>query len=154
MRLSTSEWLDLFEAARTQQQTVTKLCEVAGVSRQSYYRHLRTFQAEGEAGLRSASTAPLHSPARLPAETEALIVTAHEERSWMGARRLRAWLHSRGLEDPPAVSTIQRVLDRCTESNSLHPSLPVTPEDAVSHAARPVTYLSGQDNPIVASHEP
>jgi len=54
---------------------VAHAAEAAGVSRQTAYRWLARWRAEGEAGLEDRSSRPHRCPTRVPADIEALIVS-------------------------------------------------------------------------------
>ena len=64
----------LVDRVQTGGWTPAQAAEAAGVSRQTVYRWLRRFEAEGEAGLEDRSSRPRRCPARLPAEAENRIV--------------------------------------------------------------------------------
>lgn len=54
---------------------VAHAAEAAGVSRQTAYRWLARWRAEGEAGLEDRSSRPHRCPTRVPADIEELIVS-------------------------------------------------------------------------------
>lgn len=91
--------------------SVTDICKVYGVSRETFYKWRRRWLAEGVQGLADRSSRP-HQPAgMIDAALEDKIVrmrTAH--RRW-GPRRIRAELDRQGVR-PPARSTIGVVLVR------------------------------------------
>lgn len=71
--------------AQTDCFTVTDLCEQFGISRQTGYKHLARYAAEGLSGLRPRSHRPRYSPQRTDAEVEALIVAERLlHRTWGG----------------------------------------------------------------------
>lgn len=70
----------LVERVRKQRITVAAAASAAGVSVRTAYKWLARYRAEGVAGLRDRSSKPLHSPRRLPAEREALVVKLRRSR--------------------------------------------------------------------------
>src|SRR5687768_807064 len=74
--------------------TVTQVCADLGVSRDTYYRYRRRFEAEGWSGLLPQSSRPTTSPARTPVGVESLILAKREEllvQGWdAGARSIHA----------------------------------------------------------------
>jgi transposase InsO family protein len=91
--------------------SVTQVCARWGISRDSFYRYRRRFQAVGEAGLEQRSQAPIASPNRMDADLEELICRMRKEHPRWGARRIRAEL-LRAAIAPPAISTIHQALRR------------------------------------------
>ena len=91
--------------------SVSEVCRLYGISRQSYYRYRRRYLAEGLAGLEDRSRRP-HQPAnQIPAELELQIVEMRRDHPRWGARRIRSEVTRAGVE-APAVSTIHQVLVR------------------------------------------
>jgi transposase InsO family protein len=91
--------------------TVKEVCERHEISRDTFYRWRRRFEAVGIAGLLERSTAPICSPRRIRAELEDLICAMRREHPRWGARTISARLKRAGI-DPPAISTIHRTLRR------------------------------------------
>jgi transposase InsO family protein len=91
--------------------SVIEICARRGISRDTFYRYRRRFQAAGEAGLEQRSRAPLISPNRIDADLEELICRMRKDHPRWGARRIRAEL-LRAEIAPPAVSTIHQALRR------------------------------------------
>jgi len=81
-------WL-VVQRVERQGWTVAGTAEAAGVSRETAYRWLRRWRAEGEAGLEDRSSRPHRSPRRLPARAEARICRLRQERK-LGPHRLAA----------------------------------------------------------------
>jgi transposase InsO family protein len=100
----------LLEPQRTGE-TVAEVCRRREISRQSYYRFKRRYQAEGPEGLEARSRRPCHSPWQIDVDLEVQICHMRKDHPRWGARRIRAELRRAGM-DPPAVSTIHRVLRR------------------------------------------
>ena len=92
--------------------TVTEICRRYGISGQTYYRYRRRYLAEGLAGLEDQSRRPLHPANQIPSDLEVWIVEMRRDHPRWGGRRIRAELTRRGVETPPAVSTIHQVLVR------------------------------------------
>lgn len=100
----------LLEAERTGL-SVTEVCRLHGISRQTYYRYRRRYLAEGLAGLEDRSRRP-HEPAnQIPAELELAIVEMRKDHPRWGARRIRTELTRAGVQ-APAVSTVHQALRR------------------------------------------
>ena len=69
-----------------------------GTSRQSLHGWRRRFELEGMPGLADRSRRPRSSPARLPADVEAVICQLRREHPRWGARRI---VHELGLRGGP-----------------------------------------------------
>jgi transposase InsO family protein len=66
---------------------VAHAADMLGVSRQTAWKWLRRYEAEGEAGLEDRSSRPLHSPRALPqVQVDAILAARHEHR--FGPHRL------------------------------------------------------------------
>jgi transposase len=66
---------------------VAHAADMVGVSRQTAWKWLRRYEAEGEAGLEDRSSRPAHSPRALPqAQVDAILAARHEHR--FGPHRL------------------------------------------------------------------
>lgn len=91
--------------------SVAAVCARRGISRDTFYRYRRRFEAAGEAGLEGRSRAPISSPNRMDADLEDLICRMRKDHPRWGARRIRAELLRAGIA-PPAVSTIHQALRR------------------------------------------
>jgi transposase InsO family protein len=87
------------------------VCRRREISRQSYYRFKRRYEAEGPEGLEARSRRPCGSPWQIHVDLEVEICGMRKDHPRWGARRIRAELRRSGV-DPPAVSTIHRVLRR------------------------------------------
>jgi transposase InsO family protein len=83
-----------------------------GVSRQSVYSWKARHAAAGIDGLREVSRRPRNSPARLPAETEALVCELRRAHPRWGARRIAFEAAQRGVAAAPSRATVHRVLVR------------------------------------------
>jgi len=100
----------LLEPERTGE-TVAEVCRRREISRQSFYRFKRRYEAEGAEGLGARSRRPLSSPGQIDVGLEVEICRMRKDHKRWGARRIRTELLRAG-HDPPAVSTIHQVLRR------------------------------------------
>lgn len=100
----------LLEPERTGQ-TVMEVCRRHEISRDTFYRWKRRFEAAGVTGLLERSRAPIHQPRRVSAELEAKICEIRQAHPRWGARTIRTRLRRKGV-DTPAISTVHRVLKR------------------------------------------
>ncbi|OLT30486.1 IS481 family transposase [Actinomadura sp. CNU-125] len=91
---------------------VAQVARQFGASRQSVHNWLRRFEAEGMDGLVEQSRRPKNSPARLPAEVEALICELRRAYPRWGPRRIAHELGLRGVDPAPGRTTVYRVLTR------------------------------------------
>jgi transposase len=83
-----------------------------GTSRQSLDAWRGRFLAGGMPGLTDRSRRPKSSPARMPAELEALVCQLRREHPRWGARRIVHELGQRRIADVPGRATVHRVLVR------------------------------------------
>lgn len=95
---------------------VTAECARLGVSRQTFYKYLRRFRAEGVEGFFPRSRAPRRAPRRTPAWVEDAVVRARKELDDEGGDRgavsVRWRLEDEGLVPLPSRATVHRVLVR------------------------------------------
>jgi transposase InsO family protein len=110
--------------AEGQRVNVRAECAGLGVSRETFYKYLRRYRAEGVPGLFVRSRRPVHTRATVAAVVEDAIVLARkrldEDGLDIGATSVRWWLIDHpglwwvGAADPPVPSraTIHRVLVR------------------------------------------
>lgn len=87
---------------------VSALCRAYGISRKTGYKWL----GRGEESLADRSRRPRRSPQRTPEASEQQVLQARDAYPDWGARKLKRYLHNRGVDDLPAVSTITAVLRR------------------------------------------
>ena len=92
-------------------ETVAEVCRRYGISRQTYYRYLKRYLAEGLDGLEDHDRSPHRSPGRMDPTIEAAICSLRKDHPRWGARRIRAELVRSGA-DPPATSSIHQALRR------------------------------------------
>lgn len=102
---------EILEEPRWTGDTVVEVCRRRGISRDTFYRYRRRFEAAGDAGLQERSRAPINSTLRIDAELEELICRMRRDHPRWGARRIEAEL-LRAKIPPPARSTIHQVLRR------------------------------------------
>lgn len=95
---------------------VAAFCRAQGISRQSYYKWKKRFEAEGLDGLRERSRRPNSIPLATPAEVEDAIVRARKELAeageFDGPFSIAARLEAGGVSPVPARATIARILAR------------------------------------------
>lgn len=103
-RLTPAGRLTLVHRILLEQRPVAQAAAEMGVSRQSAYKWLRRFKAEGKAGLIDRPSRPHSCPRRTPPEVEQRVVEARRAESW-GPQRIA---HHLGL----AASTVYAVLKR------------------------------------------
>ena len=92
----------------------SRVSEVAlryGVSRQAVYSWKAKYDAAGVDGLREASRRPKTSPARIPAEVEAVVCEMRRMHPRWGARRI-AFEFGRTGAAAPSRATVHRILER------------------------------------------
>jgi transposase InsO family protein len=95
--------------------TVTSVCEALGMSRQSYYKYLRRFLAEGPPGLIERSRRPVNSPNRIGAAMVELVVLTRAQLAREGWDNGATSIYYRLLRDgqqPPPPRSIHRLLVR------------------------------------------
>lgn len=108
----------LLEPGRTGD-SIAEVCRRRGISRQTYYRYRRRYEAEGASGLEPRPRTPLRPRGRIDPELEAVICRLRSEHPKWGARRIKSELERAGT-DAPAISTIHQALRR----NQLVPAQP------------------------------
>lgn len=93
-------------------ETVSRLCKNFGISRKTGYKWLQRFEGRGEKGLENLSRRPVICPDRTSSVMEeAIIAVRKQHRSW-GGRKIKRFLHNRGMNEVPAPSTITEILRR------------------------------------------
>lgn len=104
---------------------VSRVCRELGVSRQTFYRYVSRFAAQGVEGLYPRSRAPRHQPRAVSVQVEDAVVAARkrlDEDGWdNGALSIHWWLsdHPEAWRGPdtatvpvPSRATIHRILVR------------------------------------------
>lgn len=93
--------------------TVAEFCRQHQMSRQTFYKYRRRFEAEGVAGLVPRSRRPRSSPNRVPLEQVEAVLSTHDqlrEDGWdYGARSVRDRLLSQG-QPAPSDRSVHRIL--------------------------------------------
>jgi transposase InsO family protein len=90
-----------------------ELCRKYEISRQTGYKWVKRFEAQGEIGLESLSRAPHHSPQAMVAEVAARVIGLRQEHPRWGPRKLRAYLEGRDPQEHwPATSSMGELLQR------------------------------------------
>lgn len=93
--------------------SMTELCERAGIQRNTGYKWVRRYEAEGLPGLQEKSRAPKHCPHRISAEVEAALLRAKQAHPSWGPRKILPWLSRQRPELVlPAASTAGELFKR------------------------------------------
>jgi transposase InsO family protein len=92
--------------------TVTEVAERYGVSRQAVHGWLRRWKAGGLEALADRSHRPDTCPHQMPADLEARICELRRHHPGWGQRRLAHELARAGIDPPPGLTSIYRVLVR------------------------------------------
>lgn len=94
-------------------QTMTELCAIYGVSRQTGYEWLRRYREHGLEALCDLGRAPHRHPNQTSSEIEDMVLALREQRMSWGPRKLRRVLQREFPEQVwPAASTIGALLQR------------------------------------------
>ena len=88
------------------------LCRRFGIKRDTGYKWLARYRADGEAGLEDRSRAPHTSPLRTDEAMEQLVCQVRQAHPAWGGRKLRGFLLRHGHVGVPAASTITAILRR------------------------------------------
>ena len=92
---------------------MTALCAAYGISRETGYKWLARWRAEGPAGLADRSRAPHRPGHRLEVAVAEAILALRRERPHWGPKKLKAWLErAQPAQVWPAASTIGDLLQR------------------------------------------
>jgi len=101
------------EEYQLEQDDFAELCRKYAVSRQTGYKWVKRFAAEGEAGLADLSRAPRHSPQAMEADVAARVIELRQQHPRWGPRKLRVYLQRREPQEHwPATSSIGYLLQR------------------------------------------
>jgi transposase InsO family protein len=93
--------------------SMTGLCLRHGISRETGYKWLARYHAEGWDGLQDHSRTPLHQPGAMSAATAAAVLALRGQRPSWGPRKLRAaLLRDHPQQTWPAASTLGDLLRR------------------------------------------
>ncbi|GAA4474820.1 hypothetical protein GCM10023094_11150 [Rhodococcus olei] len=105
-------WLEILLTPLRDGIPVAETCRRYGVSPQSFYDYRRRLDAEGVTALEPRSRRPHTCSAQTAPEIEARIAAMCTDNPRRGARTIHTRLIRAGLTQPPAVSTIHRILQR------------------------------------------
>ena len=98
---------------RKQEVPFAELCRDFHISRQTGYKWLGRYEAEGESGLEERSRAPLHNPQEMSAEVRQAILQLRQQHGRWGPRKLKALLQRQQPQRRwPALSSIGELLQR------------------------------------------
>ena len=104
----------MFASVSQGRESVTEVCARLQISRQTYYKYLRRFAAEGLDGLRERSRRPDSSPTKTPqAVVEVIVSTCAllENEGWdFGALSIHNRMVRDGRTPVPSWRTIHRIL--------------------------------------------
>jgi len=89
----------------------SQLCEQFEISRETGYKWIRRYLADGEGALADQSKVPKGSPGRTPDSMERLVVAVRTRYGW-GGRKTRDLLLNMGEENVPATSTMTGIFKR------------------------------------------
>ena len=101
-------------AAHGEKINVARFCREHGLSRDTFYKYLTRFRAEGTDGFTRRSTAPHHHPTTLGAEVAEAVLRARKELAETGLDNgpisIRWRLEDTGLTPVPSRASIHRIL--------------------------------------------
>lgn len=101
---------EFVKRALAHEKSKSALCREYGISRPTGDKWIERYL--NGADLCDQSRRPFHTPNRIPTDVEERIVAAREAEPAIGARKMRRMFQDAGWVDPPAASTINRVLHR------------------------------------------
>jgi transposase InsO family protein len=91
---------------------LSQLCRRFGVSRQTGYKWIERYQAEGAAGLADRLRRPCNSPNRTSAHMETQVLEMRTRHPAWSAHKIGRRLRDKGVQGVPADSTINSILRR------------------------------------------
>lgn len=93
--------------------TMTELCEIYGISRETGYYWLRRFQHGGLEALKGTGREPKNHPNQTPEPVERAVLELRRAHMRWGPRKLKWWLEDKRPEQRwPAASTMGAMLSR------------------------------------------
>jgi transposase InsO family protein len=92
--------------------SVSEICRQLRVSRETAYKWLVRYRADGDAGLEDRSRRPKTSPRRTPPEIEERVCELRRRHPAWGGRKLHHRLRALGVEGVPSPSAITDILAR------------------------------------------
>lgn len=101
---------EFVKRAIAQEKSKSALCREYGISRPTGDKWIKRFLA-GE-GYEDQSRAPFHTPSKINAAAEALIIEARKKEPAIGAAKIRRMLTNKGHTGLPCISTVNTVLKR------------------------------------------
>lgn len=104
--------LEFVRLAQTDGVSFAELCRRFGVKRDTGYKWVQRFAAEGVDGLVDRSRRPGRSPNRTPVVMEELVCSVRGVHPAWGGRKIRGFLLRQGHSGVPAASTITQILRR------------------------------------------
>jgi putative transposase len=107
-----SQKMEFIEKATAPGANISGLCGEYGISRQTGYKWLRRFRAEGYTGLVEQSRRPLTSPLATAEEAIVRILELREQHWSWGPDKISRVLRRAHGEEAPSKSTVARVLQR------------------------------------------
>ena len=108
-----TERLQFIAAYLNQVSSMTELCERFGIRRNTGYKWVRRYTAQGLAGLQEKSRAPHRCPHRMSEEVEASLLAAKRAHLHWGPRKILPYLAQRRPDlDLPAPSTAGELFQR------------------------------------------
>lgn len=129
-----SQRQEFVELASKDGANVSALCVRYGISRKVGYKWLSRYESLGVDGLADQNRRPKHSPKRVCAETEELVLSIREKNRCWGGRKIRARLIKLGHLQLPSASTMTEILRRHGQLSS-EESLEHTPFKRFERAA-------------------
>src|ERR1044072_1939513 len=84
---------------------VAELCRQHQITRQTAYKWIERYEAEGVGGLQDRSRAPQLHPNQVPDTVEEQVLAMRARYGTWGARKIRGALRNGGLEARPGRST-------------------------------------------------
>jgi transposase InsO family protein len=91
---------------------ISSLCERFGISRETGYKWIRRYAANGEAALKDRSRRPENSPGKVSESVEEAVLQVRNQHPAWGGRKIRRRLQNLGRTNVPAASTITAILKR------------------------------------------
>ena len=104
------ERIEFVKRVLSKEQTKSALCREYGISRPTGDKWINRY-LNGE-GMSDRSRRPFHTPNKISAETEQIIVQARQQEPAIGAVKTRRMLINDGWDEAPSVSTFNAVFKR------------------------------------------
>jgi len=107
------EKMKFIRAWRSDQYTITSLCDAFGISRPTGHKLIKRFEEEGEEGFREKSRRPKNVPHKTPVKIEKAVIRLRKKHKNWGARKFAELLKSEfKVDEIPSESTINAILSR------------------------------------------